>query len=187
MAGDGRGCWIASDAARSRDSLDGGRRGWFGTSPHPSPLPAASPPPMAVDGGCCGWMGGRVWVAPSASIGCHRGASGRVVVVGVHARPIDPHRSWLPAPLRVAVDLQKIGMEFFFFFFPEGGPNRIRSGAKIGVFFCQGCQSRGSDPTRREFVEKRCYFFSPGKIFGKNADITAINDGFLSVFRGRSV
>lgn len=108
--------------------------------------------------------------------------SGRVVVVGVHARPIDPHRSWLPAPLRVAVDVQKIGMEFFFFFFPQGGPNRIRSGAKIGVFFCQGCQSRRSDPTRQEFVEKRCYFFSPGKIFGKNADITAINDGFLSVF-----
>ena len=75
----------------------------------------------------------------------------------------------------------------FFFFFPQGGPNRIRSGAKIGVFFCQGCQSRRSDPTRREFAQNRCYFFSPGNFFGKNANITAINDGFLSVFHGGGV
>lgn len=155
--------------------------------PAPVPAPRRQPPANGRRWGLL-WVDG--WACLGRPIGQHRMPSGCIGQGGGGGRPRPPHRpppAWLPAPLRVAVDVQKIGMEFFFFFFPEGGPNRIRSGAKIGVFFCQGCQSRRSDPTRREFVEKRCYFFSRGKIFGKNADITAINDGFLSVFHGGGV
>ena len=83
-------------------------------------------------------MGGVVAGVWAVAIGSHRTPSGRIgraVVVGVSPPAIDPHRSWLPAPLRGAVAVQKSGMEFFFFFCEAHGPNHIRSEGKIGVFF----------------------------------------------------
>ena len=50
MAGDGRGWWIASDAARQIVRLAGVRGGGLARPRHPSLTPPADPPPMGVDG-----------------------------------------------------------------------------------------------------------------------------------------
>lgn len=127
-------------------------------------------------GGC----GGRVWDAPSPRIGCYRSASGGIGW-WAHSPPTPPPIRGPPAPLRVAGTMQKLGMEFFFFFCEAPRPNRIRSADNFRVFFCQGCQGCPIGMKKAKTPQNRCHFFSRTKFFGKNAVITAIKHGNFSI------
>ena len=107
-----------------------------------------------------------VW---AVAIGSHRTPSGRIgraVVVGVSPPAIDPHRSWLPAPLRVAVAVQKSGMEFFFFSAKPMGLTTYAPREKL-EFFSDRADSPADLTPRGGILPKSVVIFFAGVIFWK--------------------